>query len=103
MGTAERNLTMEAENELRVSIPGGTLVAYPSIDPNNPGIFIDFEKDGDDCALNLSGTECQIDEDGKTCRLVTHVWGNGTQEDTTHDVEHENVQAYFLPEEGATR
>lgn len=88
---------METKDKIRVAVPGGTLIAYPFTDPNNPGIFIDFQKDGADYALNLSGTECQIDGDGGT-KFITHVWGDGLLEDPTHDTEHVHMDEYFEPE-----
>lgn len=80
---------------IRVRTPLGDLVAYPSIDPRNPGIFIDLDR-GDGTLLNLSGTECNIPEDGdpSTSALVTHVWGDAMQEDTTTDETHVRVDAW---------
>lgn len=85
----------KSHDRLKVKTPMGTLIAYPSTDPNNPGIFIDLKRKGTDCLLNLAGTECQIDEN----KLVSHVWGDASHEDTTHDVTHENVDAYFKEDE----
>lgn len=88
---------METKNKIKVPVPGGTLIAYPFTDPNNPGTFIDFQKDGADYALNLSGTECQISENG-SAKFVTHIWSDGLQEDPTHDAEHIHMDEYFKPE-----
>lgn len=80
------------DNMLKVKTPMGTLIAYPSTDPMNPGIFIDLKREGHDADLNLSGTECQIDEDRpERTQLVSHIWGSGSHEDTTHDVTHDHV------------
>ena len=82
--------------ELKVKTPLGTLIAYASTDPMNPGIFIDIKRKGSDYQLNLSGTECQIPEDEERPRvLVTHVWGDGQQEDPTHDEAHVGVEEAF--------
>lgn len=82
--------------EIKTTI--GNIVVTESIDPNNPGVYIDLKKTGADYALNLAVVECQCREDGPA-RLVTHVWGDASQEDTTHDIEHRNIEAYFAKEE----
>lgn len=85
---------------LEVKTPIGTLIAYASTDLQNPGIFIDLKKDGVDYALNLACTECQISEEDETeCSMVSHVWGDGTREDTTHDVHHVHIKDYFSESE----
>lgn len=84
------------KNTLEVKTPMGTLVAYASTDPQNPGIFIDLKNDDVDYQLNLVGTECQIsEEDAAECRMVSHIWGDGIKEDTTHDIEHVHIEDYF--------
>ena len=87
---------MSRKNTLEVSTPAGTLIAYASMDPQNPGIFIDLKRDDVDFQLNLAGTECLISEDNESeCRLVSHVWGDGIQEDTTYDITHDHIDEYF--------
>lgn len=80
---------------LRVKTPRGTLIAYPSIDSNNPGIFIDLTQDDVSYALNLACVECQTGENDSDSEIVSHVWGDGRQEDATHDVRHVNIDSYF--------
>lgn len=77
--------------KLWVQVPDGHIVAYPSNDPENPGIHIERTKDGKSYALNLATTEYNVEEG----QWITHVWGNGTKEDTTHDLVHENGEEYF--------
>lgn len=83
-------------DKLVVETPMGTLTAYPSKDPNNPGIFIDLSRPGDPRSLNLAGVECNIDEDtGKPRALMLRAWEVATQEDTTIDTSFSKIDAYF--------
>lgn len=79
------------KEELRVDVPDGQIVAYPTNDPDYPGIHIERVKDGHSYMLNLATTEYKAEEK----RWVTHVWGDAKKEDTTHDIVHENESSYF--------
>lgn len=84
---------------MEVTTPLGVIRVTESIDPLNPGVYVELARpDRRAYALNLACVECQIpedDESGETPRLVTHVWGDADAEDSTHDVAHANVDAYF--------
>lgn len=87
---------MDDEKKLVVSTPMGDLIAYPSCDPDNPGIHIELKKPGIDFTLNLTTVECQISGDDEfPDRMITHVWGHALNEDTTHDITHESIGPYF--------
>lgn len=79
------------KEELRVDVPDGQIVAYPSNDPDYPGIHIERAKDGYSYMLNLTTVEYKVEEK----QWVTHVWGNAQKEDTTHDIVHKNESSYF--------
>ena len=51
----------EEKKEFTVDTPMGTIVAYASTDPLNPGIFMDLRREGYDFSLNLACIECNID------------------------------------------
>ena len=68
------------EKELRVKIPGGTLVASKMPDPNNPGIVVEFEPD--DGYSNHSVLMEHNEEKG----LRALVWADEWQEEPTHDI-----------------
>lgn len=86
---------MDDNQKLTIETRMGTLIAYPSGDPNNPGIFIDLIRPGVPYRLNLSGTECRQGPEMDDPVLTTHAWGMADQEDTTHDIDHEGIDAYF--------
>ena len=84
----------DKSEEVRVHTPEGDLVAYYSNDPNNPGIWVDIEKDGSGTALALveySSTESDL-EGGN---LISRVYGNGLLDEYTNRVIHSNVDEYF--------
>ena len=84
---------------LEIETPLGTLVAYLNdLDPDNPGICIDLKKPGIDYTLNLAVVEASTDEIDGSTRLVTHVWSDGMQEDTTYDITHRRFNQYFEQE-----
>lgn len=85
--------------ELTVDTPMGTLVAYPSTDSQNPGVFVDLWRPGTGCALNLAAVECSIDEgEHGSPSLKLHAWGDGGKEDATLHTAFQNIDAYFSEE-----
>lgn len=89
----------ETTQEISIDTPMGTLVAYLNEDPIAPGIFIDLRRKNIDYALNLSGTEYQSQELSDPPVIKTHIWADAANEDTTHDVVHENIEKYFKTED----
>lgn len=87
-----RRTKKEPELErLEVPVPEGKLIAYSSGDPDYPGIHVKLKKNGIPYALNLATVEYDVDDD---CH-ITHVWGDASMEDTTHDIYHTHVSDYF--------
>lgn len=82
------------EYPIRVKTPLGDLVAYPSVDPHNPGIFIGLDRGG--AMLSLSGTECRLPAGGLPggAAIVTRVWGDAMREDPTTDERHIRLNAW---------
>ena len=86
----------EEKKEFTVDTPMGTIVAYASTDPLNPGIFVDLRREGYDFSLNLACIECNIDEDTKEPEaLKLHAWTDAGQEDATVRARFENIDGYF--------
>ena len=86
-----------ADDKLLVETPFGTLVAYASIDPNYPGIYIDlrreeFVEDMPVALIEATDTEGDVPE-GRN--LITRVWGDGQDQDYTERVIHKNIEEFF--------
>ena len=89
-----------AGDRLVVNTPLGQLVAYPSVDPAHPGIYIDLKRDGCECAAPTAMVEYTADdtsEDGHTApaSIVCRVWGDAMQEDYTYAAACANLDEYF--------
>lgn len=69
-----------------VDIPQGKLVAEPSTDPNNPGIWIDLQPKDMDYSINMALIECTEKE-----KLRTLIWGDVYKEDYTNEISLENL------------
>lgn len=84
------------EDKLEIKTPMGVLVVYPSNDPLYPGVYVDLRQPNGTTTLNLATVECQLSENGDVPpKLVTHVWGDAQQEDSTHDIDHQNIPNSF--------
>lgn len=80
---------MEKER-IEVKTPLGTIIAYPSADPENPGVYVDFVRPSDGAHISMANIECQLGASAGP-KFVAHVWGDGNQEDSTHDIGYENM------------
>ena len=85
------------DDKLRVETPFGTLIAYASVDPDYPGIYIDMQRDGMDgdmgvALVEYTETEADIENSG---HLITRVWGDGQDQDYTERVVHKNIEKFF--------
>lgn len=85
------------DGKLVVQTPAGTLVAYESTDPNNPGIYIDLQRNGFgvDAPLLLTeytNTEADLGTHGF---VVTRVWRDALKEDYSDRIVHENIRGFF--------
>jgi len=82
------------KQEIRVETPLGTLVAYPSIDSDFPGIYIDLERNG--VAMNVGLAEVDnADWSEDKGSLISRIWGDGEVEDPTERVTHLGIEKYF--------
>ena len=81
----------QKQQRLEVHVPEGQLVAYPSEDPDYPGIHVELKKNGIPYMLNLATVEYNMDRSD----YITHVWGDALKEDTTHEIHHTHVSEYF--------
>lgn len=89
-----------AGSRLVVNTPLGQLVAYPSMDPMHPGIYIDLKRDGYECMAPTAMVEYTADdsrEDGSDAppSIVCRVWGDAMQEDYTYAAACVNLDEYF--------
>ena len=80
---------------LRVETPLGAIIARPSNDRSYPGIWLDLRRPDVDCDMSVALVECTPEFCGQGPELVTHVWGDALQEDSTKRIVHENVEEYF--------
>ena len=83
--------------ELTVKTPLGTLVVKASVDPANPGVYIDLRREGCNCDAPVAMVEVTQDEaewEGEPT-LVTRVWGNVAEEDYQTRVVHYGIEKYF--------
>lgn len=74
-----------------INTPIGKLHAYPSTDPNHPGIYIDIKRTDDvyEDALVLTEFVPEEDEaDHSGNAIVTRVWSDSSKEDYTDRVIH---------------
>lgn len=86
----------EKREEFTVETPMGTIVAYASNDPLNPGMFVDLHREGYRFDLNLACIECSINEDTKGPEaLKLHAWTDAAREDATLHAKFENIDGYF--------
>ncbi|MEH2932164.1 hypothetical protein VSQ48_20120 [Candidatus Ventrimonas sp. KK005] len=82
---------IRSKNILTQVTPVGTLKAYLSSDPENPGIYIDLEQDGDQVSAPLAVVEYSGDQKV----LHTLVWGDINHEDYDCHIDHCGIDTYF--------
>jgi hypothetical protein len=81
------------DNRIEIETPLGKLVAYKSIDPDYPGIYIDLERNGIGMSVCLVEVNNSEDEDKDT--LVSRIWSDGREEDYTCCIAHEGIEDFF--------
>ena len=94
-----RGSTQKGKDMLRVETPLGAIIARPSNDSNYPGIWIDLRRPDSDDDMSLALVECAPTGLESAPELVTHVWGDALQEDSTKRIVHTNVEEYFRLED----
>lgn len=78
----------ENSEKLVVHTPYGDLVAYPSIDLEHPGIYIDLVAPGTNAGISIASVEYSDENrDG----ISTKVWKDALSEDYTDKLEHKHV------------
>lgn len=85
----------DSVNQMVVETPLGNLVAYPSTDPEHPGIYIDLHRDGEDADASLTLVEYTDDDADETKKIITRVWGDTKKEDYTVAVDHKGIGECF--------
>lgn len=94
-----------ARDTLCVETKLGTLVAYPSKDPEHPGIYIDLKRKGRPYIAPISLVEYTDNdsnmETGNGCSavIISRTWGNATAEEYTDKVPVQNIEEFFAIEE----
>ena len=86
------------DDKLLIETPFGTLVAYASVDPEYPGIYIDLRREGMDCDMPVAlveYTETEVFCSNKPV-LITRVWADAEDQDYTERVVHENIEKFFM-------
>lgn len=86
---------------VKVDTPLGAIIARPSNDPENPGIWIDLHRPGADCSLQLALVEYSTDEGDlpkDEGHIITRIWGDGHQQEYTERVLHGGIEDYFRKE-----
>ncbi len=86
----------KAQEPLTADTPLGQLIAYPSNNSENPGIYIDLHRDTFDCDAPLAlieYTSTEADVEGGT--LITRVWSDVSQEDYSDRHIHTGVEEFF--------
>ena len=78
-----------------------SIIARPSNDPENPGIWIDLHRPGADRSLQLALVEYSTDE-GDLLKdeghIITRIWGDGHQQEYTERVLHDGIEDCFHTE-----
>lgn len=90
-------------NEIRIKTPVGTLHAYPSTDPDYPGIYIDLERGPKKYSapllmLDFTHTEypeCQSPGTAEKGILVCRCWGDVRREEYDTKVIFEGYDELF--------
>lgn len=83
---------IEAATKLnRVETPLGLICATPCSDKDNPGLWIELYRPGEDAGMSLALVEYY----GEDKEIVTRVWGNAQSEDYTDKITHKHVDEYF--------
>lgn len=84
----------QQNNEMMIETPAGTFIVYASKDPNNPGVYVDFRRVGDEVDIPLVLVEhTQEEADIKGGHVITRVWGDALQEDYSDRIVHEHLSA----------
>lgn len=86
----------------QVETPLGVIIARSSNDPDHLGIWINLHRPDADSDLPLALIEFSKDKrdiSKETGRIITRVWGDGTQEDYTNRVIHKGIAEYFRQED----
>ena len=89
------------DGKLYVETPLGTLVAYAGNDSDNPGIYIDLQRNGfgSDAPLTLveyTRTEADLEKEG---HIITRVWGDVSAEGYSNRIVHAQLKAFFSNED----
>ena len=81
-----------------VETPLGNLIAYPSGDPDYPGIWIDLRRKGCDinCGLTLvEVTKTEADLSDEESHVITRVWENAMEAEYADRIVHREIEEYF--------
>ena len=79
---------------MQVVTPLGTIVAWAS-GSEHPGIWLDLRRSGAGCDMPLALVEFSGPPQDNP-HIITHVWGDGQQEDYTDRVVHQNIDQLFF-------
>lgn len=72
-------------NEIRIKVKGGYLIATPSLDPNYPGIDVEYISD-DDTGQHISRPRVLV-EYPKDDTLRAIIWNDPQSEDYTEEID----------------
>lgn len=88
----------KTQQSITVKTELGDLTAYPSTDPNHPGIYIDLKRDGECQGAPIAMTEFSCDEadlEEGAAHIITRIWDNCAKEDYSTRVVHKGIEEYF--------
>lgn len=88
-------------HDLQVDTPLGAIIIRAATDPVHPGVYIDLRRADTDQDMPLALVEFSADDADRPNgekNLITRIWGDGTLEDYTMRVVHQNVETYFATE-----
>ena len=89
-------MLQETEN-LMVETPMGTIIAYKSSDPDDPGILIDLHRQGCKTDAPLCMTEyTETEGDAEGPHLITRIWKDVCSDEYTDRVIHEKLNEFFM-------
>lgn len=94
-----------AEVVMRVKTKLGTLIAYPSTDPEHPGIYIDLQRE--ECRYDAPIVLVEYTNDDASimigedipASIVSRAWGNAMSEEFTDAVYVRNLEEFFAEED----
>lgn len=89
----EERKRQEKEQQVTVKTELGNLVAYPSVDPNHPGIYINL-KHGQGDGIMLTMTElCRDEADlSEGPHIITRVWDDWKEEEYSNRIVHKGIK-----------